>query len=332
MRIAHISDLHLREKMPGSSVFWWRRSRSMTAYFRRAVEIITQQLKADVLVVTGDLLDVPFYAMEQLAGGTLSQQLRCDIEADYRLVKSVLDSTCLPYIVLAGNHDEAELLEEVFCDQADLSTVGGVSFVRFWRDTERSDHYPWRDLSAYQNVAVPGSFASAIVHVQHYVVTPECNQDYPHTYANASEIMKWNAANGSPVLSLSGHFHPGTPPSRINDTVYSVAAAFCEHPHPWYVYDLSESGLLQSPVQHNLSFADQNPGGIRPVELNEALESERSQFGSHKVAVYTRRPLGEETCDALWHALVLKGLDATGVYSLADEREFRRFCVGLSSR
>ncbi|HEY3320436.1 MAG TPA: HAD-IIIA family hydrolase [Planctomycetota bacterium] len=94
------------------------------------------------------------------------------------------------------------------------------------------------------------------IHLQHYVITPELNQGYPHTYLEHEQIRTWNVRSGNVRLCLSGHYHPGTDLLREANCWFSTGPAFCEFPHPIRIYDVDEHGvkmetvsLLQQPIQ-----------------------------------------------------------------------------------
>ena len=62
MKIAHISDFHLRHHLPGTSSISRRLSRKMPDLVAEAVRQIGDA-DPDLVAVTGDLVDYPFYGM-----------------------------------------------------------------------------------------------------------------------------------------------------------------------------------------------------------------------------------------------------------------------------
>ena len=119
MRIAQITDLHLRHFLPGTCPVTARLGRMMPDLLPQALEQIKKQ-QVDVLVVTGDLLDVPGW-VENLPRGfeVDDNQLWAEAAAkDYRLIKKMLDDSRLEYMVLPGNHDLPQAMWQVF-DQKD---------------------------------------------------------------------------------------------------------------------------------------------------------------------------------------------------------------------
>lgn len=63
MRIAHISDLHMRYHLPGTSALTLRQSRRVPELLTVALHSIRAQ-SPDLLVLSGDLLDYPLDRLE----------------------------------------------------------------------------------------------------------------------------------------------------------------------------------------------------------------------------------------------------------------------------
>jgi len=234
--IAHISDFHLRLALPGSSEHEQRKSREMPDLVQRALQRAVRSRNPDVLIVSGDLLDVPFSLMHEIDSGIASPDKVKAVRDDYRFVRQLLEATELPYIVVPGNHDYVPLMQDAFFDNSPVRKIRGMNIVGFSEDTEDGANYPVRNLDHYTDYA---HLPCPQIHVQHYVVTPLCNDHYPHTYRNAAEILEWNRTHACPMLSLSGHYHPGAGTHEVYGTWYFTAAAFCEPPHPWYIHRIT---------------------------------------------------------------------------------------------
>ncbi|MEM7534648.1 MAG: HAD-IIIA family hydrolase [Chloroflexota bacterium] len=242
LRIGQITDLHARHVIHGSSAAVNRRSRDVLGLLPLAID----QLKShdvDFLVLTGDLVDVPDFILDP------NDYYHMDIEtwlplvrADYQAIKDILDESGLPYMVLPGNHDYERVMWQVFDQSTNVVDVAqGYRVVRFC-DREWEGHVPrrfdrerklWMEMLA--DVQSPPQ-----VHLQHYVITPQIDHHYPHNYFEADHILEKTSVSGNVRLSLSGHYHSGSELLRINESYFATGRAFCESPHPFRLYELSE--------------------------------------------------------------------------------------------
>lgn len=240
MRIAHLTDLHLRRHLPGTSILGKRRSREAASVIEHAPRDARER-GADVVVVTGDLVDVPPYL---LAGQTPScwdaERWLAAMEADYLLIRTMLADSGLPAIVVPGNHDSYEVAERVFGASPAVREIGGLTFVSFW-DEEDQRHVPRRLGRQRELFDRMLAQPRPQVHLQHFVITPELNEDWPHTYAEGEELRRHIVDSGSVRLSLSGHYHPGTDLIRDAGTAFSAGSALVEPPHCYRIYDVDDA-------------------------------------------------------------------------------------------
>jgi len=192
MRIAHLSDLHLRHHLPGTASLPDRLSRAMPQRFAQALQQI-RALAPDLLVITGDLLDYPFDALDD----PIAQELaRRDL-----------------YLI-------ADLIADV-----PVPVREGDSLARF--------------QTALADPASPPQ-----VHVQHYVVWPERNEEYPHTYGAGAAMREAILAAGNVRLVLSGHYHTGVPLFGDQSTYFATVPGFAVLPHPFALYELAAGGRV----------------------------------------------------------------------------------------
>jgi len=242
MRIVHITDLHLRQALPGTAAIPERRSRLMPALLDRAIAQI-RGLRPDVVVCTGDLLDYPTdTAGQEAARGAARRDL-------VTIARALRRAGC-PYVVLPGNHDLPDLTWDVFGDALRDAVIGDLRFIAF-DDVEGDGHVPRRtgsERARFQD-ALQDASGPPQVHVQHYLVWPERNEGYPHTYVDGDHLAERIVQSGLVRLVLSGHYHPGVAPERLGDTWFATAPAFCEAPHPFWVYDLDGADLRWRAVE-----------------------------------------------------------------------------------
>jgi Icc protein len=238
MKIAHISDFHLRWHLPGTSAVPVRLSRRMP----ELVEVAVQQINAhapDLVVVSGDLVDHPFEAMD-------SPENRAMGKADLALIAGLLQQCKAPTAVLYGNHDHPGLFHEVF-DRLALDFFHCGHRILTFLDAEGENNYPERigaQWDRFEALTADGDPRPQI-HLQHYLVAPERNQGYPHTYRNADRIKARLLADGRVRLLLNGHYHPGVDLFCQDGVYFSTAPAFCQAPHAFRMYTLQDENITQ---------------------------------------------------------------------------------------
>jgi DNA repair exonuclease SbcCD nuclease subunit len=233
MKLAHISDLHLRHHLAGTASIPTRHSREMPELFAEAVRRICDEAP-DLLIVTGDLVDYPLDAMNDA-------DVQRQGEADLRLIADILQAVDCPVALVHGNHDHPELVQRVFGHLPAVQHIADHQVVCFF-DDEDNDHHP-RRLGASQQRFL-GVLADADsppqIHVQHYVVWPQHNEDYPHTYWEGEWLRDQIVESGRVRLVLSGHFHTGITLFQIGQTYFAGVPAFTEHPHPYWIYTIED--------------------------------------------------------------------------------------------
>ncbi|WP_326636700.1 HAD-IIIA family hydrolase [Nonomuraea fuscirosea] len=250
MRIAHITDIHLRSHIPGHPALPVRRGRTAPELLSAALDDARRR-GADMIAITGDVVDVPGYLFAPERDPAPDRAAWQRVRADYRLVRRMLDECGLAWIAVPGNHDSYRIHAEELGSGPFVRDVGGLRFVSFW-DRESTGNVPRRTLTERErfdsSLLDPGPRPQ--VHLQHFVITPRLDDGYPHTYAEGEELQRRTSDSGRVVLSLSGHYHPGSEPATIGPTMFSVTPALVEHPHAYRIFDLALDGDRAAAVQH----------------------------------------------------------------------------------
>ena len=268
MKIAHISDFHARRHVPGHPQLLVRRSRLMPSLIDAAISKIKDHTP-DILVVTGDLVDAPFYGMDDPVMIDL-------IRKDLQLIRDTIDKVGCPVQYLFGNHDLPSAFEDVFPDRQPDFTLGGYRFVTFY-DEEVNDNTAERlgeERARFDGVLTDADLTPQ-VHLQHYMIWPEHSKGYPPAYREASELKKQMVESGKVLLSLSGHYHAGADATVIEGVCFATARAFCQAPHPYRIYDVSDGRVNQS--EHTVDVADLgrsvfiDMGGVRQSGVESPL-------------------------------------------------------------
>lgn len=243
MRIAHLSDIHLRHHLPGLCPHNKRRGRLMHDLLPAALERICAA-QPDFLAITGDLLDVPHWAMHSVPGFERDDPApwREAALADYRVLKKWLDATGIPYQVVAGNHDWPELMWQVFERSIAPLQIGEVQVAAF-HDYEHHGNWPRRFYPERDRWQMMLAHADSYpqLHLQHYLLSSDYNQGYPHGYQESEEMVQRMQAAARPILALSGHLHSGTDLIQFDQLKFTAVPAFCEAPFHWRVYTTDSS-------------------------------------------------------------------------------------------
>lgn len=239
MKIAHISDFHLRHHLPGTSTISRRLSRHIPDLISQAVDRIRGE-SPDLVVVTGDLVDHPFYGMHDAKLIALS-------EKDLRLVRERFAPLTCPVAFLYGNHDHPESFHRVYGDLPADFHVAGHRVLLFF-DDEVENNFPQRLGRQRERflAAMNDDDPSPQIHLQHYLVAPERTGGYPHAYREAGSLKAALIADSRVRLVLSGHYHKGDSLFSEGHVHFANAPAFGEPPHPFRIYDVSGTCVTQT--------------------------------------------------------------------------------------
>lgn len=236
MRIAHLSDFHMRHQLPIIQEHPVERSRAIPGLLEAVLQRLPS-LQPDLLVVTGDLVDYPLDALDD---PPMQERGR----ADLREVRALLDRANCPLAVVSGNHDHPQLYLEVFGDLPADFVCAGYRILTF-NDAEDAEHVPHRtgeDRTRF-HTALEDAASLPQIHVQHFLSWPPMQEDYPYNYPDAANLHAQSAASGRVRLVLNGHYHAGTLPTTVDGVTYAGVPAFCESPHPLWIYDLHTDGI-----------------------------------------------------------------------------------------
>jgi histidinol-phosphate phosphatase family protein len=246
LKIAHITDLHLRHRLPGTSSVCSRRSRLGLTHLREALSQ-AKRAHADLVAITGDLLDVPMFLVEGMPRGfqppqTSEDWLELAIQ-DYAAVRSLLNQTGIPWIVLPGNHDWIEAFYQVF-PQPVQHQINGFRIIPF-HDHEHANNTPrrlgeeWRRFLSVLQDEDP----SPQIHLQHYLFHQPHANSYPYQYEEADYMRRAIAESNRVCLTLSGHRHEGNGTIVEGGTHYVASPALAEFPYRWRLIEVDSSSV-----------------------------------------------------------------------------------------
>ena len=252
MKIAHLSDFHLRHHLSGTSLVTARLSRRVPDLLSAAVEQI-QSESPDLLAITGDLLDYPFYGMADADTMSLGRK-------DLGLIQEMLKPLTCPVAILYGNHDHPAIFQEAFGHLPLDFEVAGHRVLLFF-DDEVDNHFPQRMGSERERFlsVISDNDPHPQIHLQHYLISPMHNEGYPHSYLEGDSLKASLTSDPRVRLVLSGHYHRGEDLFKEGSVHFATSKAFCEPPHPFRFYTLGEETIEQ--IEQTLPLS----GELRPA-------------------------------------------------------------------
>lgn len=245
LTIGYITDIHLREKIPGTSAIEIRHCRKMAKLLPIALARMSRELP-DIIVCTGDLLDV--------ARGP-------GVTEDLSLCKKLFDDCSTPYLVLPGNHDPLpDDFYRIFPVPPKTLSLNNCELISFHEDacfnTQESSKRSERSLRKMEELLIRVNFRpESTLLLQHYLIYPEHNEGYPHNYQNADDIRIILERSDQQLLSISGHYHPGIPMTKKKGVAYFAGRAFCEPPYTCYIISISSKQILIKALELGMSTA-----------------------------------------------------------------------------
>jgi len=241
LKIGQITDIHFRYYTPGSSHKHKNRSREMPVILKKALQTLKEE-KIDLLVITGDIIDTPGIVLRHNSYYMdLSEPFKKKIRKDYLYIRTLLEESGIPWIVIPGNKDDPEIFKEIWGDQPLVRDFHGYRFISF-HDQQWEGGQPRRfdRERRLMETMLNDPDSPPQVHLQHFISTPSQQIKMKHAYKESKNIRKMCSRSGKVILSLSGHYHPGIKGYKEKNTTWISAPAFCAHPFPVLIHTLAE--------------------------------------------------------------------------------------------
>lgn len=244
LKILQVTDFHLRWALAGHNGHVHRLSRHVPKLLDALTPRISDETP-DLVAVTGDLLDVP----HALLDGDKTYDLKTIVQqslADYALVRRWLEGLGRPWMVLPGNHDYSPAFDVAFGTSPEVMQFGKFA-VHAFRDWEQAGNQALRigpSRARFEHLLENATETSREIHLQHFVVRPHVDYNYPLLYGDSDDIAARVAQAPGRRLLLSGHWHGGTPMVTIGHAQSAVCPAFCEPPHPYRVFEIAADGAI----------------------------------------------------------------------------------------
>ena len=253
LRILHLTDLHMRQALAGTADRTERLSRDIPTLLERLGERLSEWTP-DVIVMTGDLLDVPDEVVdESLSESDPDAYAEAVVQAatDYRWMRDWLESAALDWVVIPGNHDHRAAFTDIFSTASPDTVQGGWRFIGFDDDLDgrRTPVRPNDEQLRFDDALDGLDDRIPQIHLQHYILRPRLYRRTAYSYQGDAEIAARVDRNPRVRAVLSGHYHPGAYARSANDVTYSTGPAFCETPFPFRIMDL-DAGRVHGVFDH----------------------------------------------------------------------------------
>lgn len=233
IKIAFISDLHY--SLADNHTNPERCGQQALAILDRAVSILNHDIRPDLVLVGGDVINIP--------DGEDAEELTAALAA-------TLGKLLMPCTVIRGNHD---MEQERFVKSFPFRRVTDVSFVRIvaFDDRETPGYNAERseeDIRFMENVETSGRLVFSF---QHTPLTPPGSCIY--SYDNAGKMLSLMREKGWRG-ALSGHYHAGIGLMEEEGLQFFVQSALCEKPFAMSILTVGRSGIeavekIQLPVE-----------------------------------------------------------------------------------
>jgi hypothetical protein len=211
----------------------------MAELLPEALEVLRQR-SPDLIVCTGDLVDIP-------EGPGVFE--------DLRFIRQQFGNCGVPYLVLPGNHDPLpDDFYRAFPRPQKALEVNGCTLVSFHEDAclagEQACRRSDQSLSEMEDLLIDADgIPEATILFQHYVIYPDHSEGYPYNYQNDGEIRRILEQSNQNILSISGHYHLGIQLVHENGVSYFAGCAFCEAPYTCYLIEASGEGSSIEPIE-----------------------------------------------------------------------------------
>ena len=223
IRLALVSDLHYAASANAACPL--RRGEYIPALLAAAVRKLNRELKPDLVLCGGDLINFP--AAEDAL--TLTRNLA-----------GILGLLDMPCVTIRGNHDLTDAEFTGLFPFRNVVDAGPVRIVSF-SDPELPGFHAFRtedDLKRMKEAAA--DWDGLLFSFQHVPLVPRGRCIYEYRNAEAIlQLMRDCGYRGS----ISGHYHDGIPLFEENGLQFFVQSAMCESPFAVSLVDIGGTGI-----------------------------------------------------------------------------------------
>ncbi|MCM8807409.1 MAG: metallophosphoesterase [Candidatus Omnitrophica bacterium] len=229
MRILLIGDLHYRSD--GISLIPERKTKYGLEFLKRIKRKVKENI--DIVIMCGDILD----------DGENPEN-----EKEYYEIKKVIDDFNVKKTLwVFGNHDKnPEKFYNIFGSNSKYYIDEEYVFYVF------CDKYLEGDVCLREEKEIEDFIkiisqnkGKKVIVIQHNVILPKIESDYPYNISNAKEIHNLYKKNNV-FFSISAHYHKGIKLKKIDGIYYFTLSAVCEEPFKYYIVELKDPPSIKT--------------------------------------------------------------------------------------
>ena len=223
VKIAVITDLHYAKEKNLACPD--RAGEKAAQLLSEAAIRLNKEIKPDILLVGGDLINTPddAFLLEELA--EIFQTVNC------------------PQIIIPGNHDpNPDIFYQYFQKPPEFMDIAGIRFLAFPEDLQTEGYNARRTPEDLERMKIHCSSVPTIL-FQHVPFYKRDSIKCHYSYDNAEEIFE---SCRNVILSISGHEHAGFQPSFRSQFPVVIVPALCEGKNPFAIIELTTEGILKS--------------------------------------------------------------------------------------
>ncbi|HOK55716.1 MAG TPA: metallophosphoesterase [bacterium] len=239
MKLLLLSDLHY--KSDGISKIPERNVKFGIEFLKRIQKNLKEDI--DVVIIAGDLLD---------------DGENPDSEKEYLEIKKIIDNFNAKKVIIApGNHDKKiEEFFEIFGDYKYFVYDNFLFYVFYDRYYEGEIAIRSQEEIENFKKIVRENPDKKIIAVQHNIIFPKIESDYPFNLLDCEKIHKLYKENNV-FLSISGHYHRGLDILNNEGVYYFTLPAVCEEPFKYFLVEISsELKIEEKQLKNKITATD----------------------------------------------------------------------------
>jgi len=297
MKLLLIGDLHYRSD--GFSLLPERKTKFGIEFLKRIKRRLNENI--DIVILTGDILD---------------DGEDPNSEKEYIEIKKCIDEFDAKKVIVAfGNHDKnLETFSKIFGQESKFFIYDNFLFYVFWDKYYQGDICvrEKEEIDNFKRI-VKSNRDKKIIVIQHNVVYPEIESEYPYNLTDYQKIHSLYRENNV-FLSISGHYHKGIELTNKDGVFYFTLPSICEEPFKYFIFEIdnlinikgeklkNEVELIDYHCHTEFGYCAEDVSMEKVIEKCQLLGVKKVYFTEHAGQLYLSR-------DDYWNYKFFGGID-----------------------